>query len=183
LLDAPHIVGCTFKQVFFTFRTTQAVSHSHNMWMKVGGSFPSGRGGLWWEGWLWWQIGDPCPQEGGQFLAHLGAILYVVMCILQSYKLFMHMGWHGLTWRMVDKGCGWPLTRGDLWCAAFCLSCLSLSVLVALAFLQSSRCGYEARLCICCEYSAPLHFSCFTIVHNALGQEKSLLLILLLFME
>jgi hypothetical protein len=120
LLDAPHIVGCTFKQVFFTFRTTQAVSHSHNMWMKVGGSFPSGWGGLWWEGWLWWQIGDPCPQEGGQFLAHLGAILYVVMCILQSYKyscIWGGMAWHG-EWSIKSVG--------GLWHAVICGALLSV---------------------------------------------------------
>jgi hypothetical protein len=33
------------------------------------------------------------------------------------------------------------------------------------------------------KYFAPLIYSCFIIVHNALGQEKKLLLILLLFME
>ncbi len=33
------------------------------------------------------------------------------------------------------------------------------------------------------KYFAPLYYSCFIIIHNALHQEKKLLLILLLFME
>jgi hypothetical protein len=43
LLDAPHVVDwCLHVSPFSPLESTQAVSHSHGMWMKVGGFFPSG---------------------------------------------------------------------------------------------------------------------------------------------